>query len=218
MRNRIRRGRGTGLPGRIAIGLLTLALTLTGAATASADPTGRGSGDDVGAALTLTYNLSGSSYVKKTDSSMALGPGTLTTTIDLATGNLSGELSMPSAQASFAVLGIPVTAQVDMVPVGPATGTLVRGVVNATAEVYIRLSNVRMGGLPILTGPHCQTRTPAVIPLVSGPNFNPLQGGDLTGAYTIPEFDNCLLTGLLINQLVPGPDNTITLTLHRATS
>ena len=49
------------------------------------------------------------------------------------------------------------------------------------------------------------------------PAFNILKGGNLKGTYTIPQFGNCGLATPLINLTIPGPGNTITLTLGKAT-
>ena len=52
--------------------------------------------------------------------------------------------------------------------------------------------------------------------MTSQPGFDILNGGNLAGTYTIPPFANCgLVTGLL-NLTIPGPGNTITLTLGMA--
>ena len=42
-----------------------------------------------------------------------------------------------------------------------------------------------------------------------------IKGGTLAGTYTIPRFHHCLLDTLLINLTLPGPGNTITLTVGK---
>jgi hypothetical protein len=42
---------------------------------------------------------------------------------------------------------------------------------------------------------------------------NVLNGGTLAGTYTIPPFAHCGLATFLINLTLPGPGNTISLTL-----
>jgi hypothetical protein len=49
----------------------------------------------------------------------------------------------------------------------------------------------------------------------SQPGFSILNGGNLDGTYTIPDFHNCGLSTLLINLTLPGSGNTITLTLGK---
>jgi hypothetical protein len=41
-------------------------------------------------------------------------------------------------------------------------------------------------------------------------------GGSLSGTYTIPPFAHCELLTPVLNLTVPGPGNTITLTLGKA--
>ena len=71
-----------------------------------------------------------------------------------------------------------------------------------------------MAGFPAFVGNSCQTGQ-TVIPANTpkGAKFNLTTGGNLTGTYTIGQFSNCGLTTALINQLIPGPGNTATLTL-----
>jgi hypothetical protein len=47
----------------------------------------------------------------------------------------------------------------------------------------------------------------------SAAGFTLLGGGNVTGTYTIPPFSHCGLATFLINLSIPGPGNTITLTL-----
>jgi hypothetical protein len=47
--------------------------------------------------------------------------------------------------------------------------------------------------------------------------FNVLAGGTLTGTYTIGNFAHCGLTTGLVNLLVPGSGNTVSLTLAAPT-
>jgi hypothetical protein len=53
--------------------------------------------------------------------------------------------------------------------------------------------------------------------LSSQAGFNALSGGTVSGTYTIPKFTHCLLATALINLTLPGPGNTITLTLGAPT-
>ena len=55
-----------------------------------------------------------------------------------------------------------------------------------------------------------------MIKVASQPGFSILKGGNLAGAYTIPQFAHCGLVTPLINVTLTGPGNTITLTLGKA--
>jgi hypothetical protein len=171
--------------------------------------------------LTVSYPINGSTFIDKTGSSVPLGPGTLTTTADLTTGTITGgTITLPPATGSFKELGIiPVTATTEFIQSGPATGTvnLSTGAVQATAQVTIQITSLNVAGLNIPVGSSCQTVTPASITLSSTSGFSILSGGTVTGTYTIPPFINCDLEAPLIDLTIPGPNNTISLTLGAAT-
>ncbi|TDP95174.1 hypothetical protein [Labedaea rhizosphaerae] len=187
----------------VAVGLAVgAAAALVGTGTASAAP------------ITLTYDVTGVTHIKKTDSDITLGPGALKSTLNAPDPTLTSELTLPTAHSKFNALGfLPTSADIDFLPDGPAIGTVSATQVTATAQVTIRVHNVWSGGLPVIVGSNCKTEVPATISLVSQPGFNVLIGGDLTGTYTMPELDNCLLVTGLLNALIAGPDNTINLHL-----
>jgi hypothetical protein len=167
--------------------------------------------------IKATYPVSGSTFVSKINSTISLGPGTLVSTLDTTTSALTGTLTLPPATGSFKALGfIPVTATTEFVQSGTATGTLKNGVVTTTAQVTVKLDSLTAAGIPIPVGSRCQTSTPASITLTSQSGFNLLNGGNLAGTYTIPQFSHCGLATFLINLTIPGTGNTITLTLGKA--
>lgn len=196
----------------LSLAAATAALVL-GASSAFADAT-----------LTLTYPVSGSTFVAKTNASLNLGPGSLTATADLTTGTVTGTMTLPDSTGSFTELGIvPVTATVAFTEVGPVTGTvdLQTGATTATANMSLRITDLKVAGIDTFVGNHCQTVTPAKITVTSQPGFGVLNGGPLAGTYTIPDFNNCGLLNSeagLIDLTIPGPNNTISLTLGTPTA
>jgi hypothetical protein len=169
--------------------------------------------------VSVTYPVSGSTFIKAVNSSIALGPGSLSTTADLTTSTLTGTLSLPPATGSFKELGlVPVTATTEMIQDGQATGTVnfTTNAVTTTTKESIKLTSLKVAGLPVPVGNSCET-SPATITVSSQPGFNVLSGGTLSGTYTIPSFAHCGLATLLINLTLPGPGNTITLTLGAGT-
>lgn len=191
-------------------GLLALGAMLASSSAASAAVT-----------VTLNYPVTGTTHLQAPDGDLALGPGTLSTTVDLTTGAMTADLSLPPATGSFTELGfIPVKATTELIPVGQATGTVAKvgGAVTATAQVTLRITSLTVAGLPVLVGPICQSEYPATITLASQPGWSPPVGGVLAGTYTIPPFENCLLATPMINLTIPGPGNTIALTLAKPTA
>ena len=169
--------------------------------------------------VSVSYPVTGSTFIKAIGSTIDLGPGTLSTTADLTTSTLTGTLTLPPATGSFKELGlIPVTATTEMIQDGTATGTVnfTTNAVTTTATDTIKLTSLKVAGVPILVGPSCET-SPATISVSSQAGFNVLNGGTLSGSYTIPPFAHCGLATLLINLTLPGPGNTISLTLGKGT-
>jgi hypothetical protein len=169
--------------------------------------------------ITVTYPVSGSTTIKAINSTLELGPGTLTSTADLNTSTLTGTLSLPAATGSFKELGfIPVTATTQLIQDGTATGTVnfSTNAVTTTAQTTIQLTSLKVAGISIPVGPSCETATPTPVTVTSQAGFNILSGGTLSGIYTIPRFTHCGFSTFLINLTLPGPGNTITLTLGAA--
>jgi hypothetical protein len=193
------------------IAAATPALASPGAPAAPAAPSD--------STVSVSYPVTGSTFIKAIGGAIDLGPGTLSTTADLTTSTLTGTLTLPPATGSFKELGlIPVTATTEMIQDGTATGTVnfTTNAVTTTATDTIKLTSLKVAGVPVLVGPSCET-SPATISVSSQAGFNVLNGGTLSGTYTIPPFAHCGLATLLINLTLPGPGNTISLTLGKGT-
>lgn len=211
MWRRLRSGRSTTLKRVMVLAAVGASMLIAVPGTASAGTAGP-------VVLTVAYDVSGTSTVAKTNSTIDLGPATLTVGLD-AQGNFTGTLPLPPATTSFKALGLlPTTATVNFVPAGPVTGALSAHpnvMITSTATYYLRLSDVSVAGLPAFVGDHCQTKQPVTIPANTpdGQTFNITAGGTVTGTYTIGDFDDCALMTPLINLLVPGAGNTVSLQL-----
>jgi hypothetical protein len=196
----------------VAAGGLAVAGMLVAVPSASAAPA-----DD---SLLASYPINGSTTIKATSSSMNLGPGTLDATLDVDNNTFSADLNLPPATGSFTELGfLPVTATTEFVQDGATTGAVDgdTGGIASTSTITIRLTDVKIAGIDVPVGNSCQT-SPATIQLTSEDGFNVLTGGNISGTYTIPKFSNCgLLNTPIINAIIPGSGNTITLTLGEPT-
>ena len=189
------------------VAVVAAATLVASSAAASADST-----------LNATYPVNGSTYIATPGATLPLGPGKLAATVDLDTGAITANLTLPNATGSFKELGlIPVTATAAIIQDGPTTGTLNlnTGAVQTTSNITMQLVSLSVAGINVPVGSACQTSSPVSVTLNSQPGFSALKGGTVAGTYTIPPFANCGLATLLINLTLPGPNNTISLTLGK---
>lgn len=205
MRSLVRRPLAGGAAAAVAAAAVLI--PMAGQAAASSAP------------ITLKYPVTGSTVLKSVNATVKLGPGTLTSTVDLNTGDVSANLALPPATASFRQLGlIPVTATTEFIQDGATTGklNLNTGAIKTTSNVTLKITSLKVAGLPVPVGSNCQTSTPAQVTVKSQKGFNVINGGNLAGTYTVPTFAHCGLATALINLTIPGAGNTITLTLGKA--
>jgi hypothetical protein len=189
-------------------GLVTAVVVATTPALASA-----------GTTLTVRYPVNGSTFLKAANATVTLGPGTLRSKVNLNTGKLTASLNLPPATGSFKELGVvPVTATVAFIQDGPTTGTvdLNTGAVTTTSNITLQVTSLSVSGLPVPVGPACESATPASVALASQPGFSIVNGGPVSGTYTVPPFAHCGLVTPVLNRTVTGPGNTLSLTLGKA--
>jgi hypothetical protein len=182
------------------------------AAAAVAATAGSASADTV---INAHYALTGSTFIKKLNTTVDLGAGTLAATVDLDTGAVSSTLTLPPATVSMKELGvIPVSATAALVQNGPATGSanLTTNTITSSASVIFKITKLKVAGLSVPIGSNCES-SPFSVSLSSGPGFTVSGGGPLSGSYTIPPLHGCGLTTPVLNLLIPGPGNTFNLTL-----
>jgi len=192
-----------------ALAGLVAAVTIAAAPAASA----------AGTALKVRYPVHGSTFLKAANATVNLGPGTLRSRVNLSTGAVTASLNLPPATGSFKELGlVPVTATVAFIQNGPTTGKvdLNTGAVTTTSSITLQITSLSVAGLPVPVGPACESATPAPVSLASQPGFSIVKGGTVSGTYTIPPFARCGLITPVLNLTVPGPGNTISLTLGKA--
>jgi len=170
---------------------LVAAFTIAAAPAASAADT----------VVKVKYPVHGSTFLKAPNASIKLGPGTLRAKVDLNTGAVTASLNLPPATGSFKELGlIPVTATAAFIQNGPTTGKvdLSTGAVTTTSKITLQITNLSVAGIPVPVGPACESATPASITLTSQPGFSIINGGKVSGTYTVPPFAHCGLTTPLL--------------------
>jgi hypothetical protein len=207
--NRLLRTRAArGATVTVLAGFLTAVMVAATPAVASAATT-----------LKVRYPVNGSTFIKAANATVTLGPGTLRSRVNLTTGAVTASLNLPPATGSFKELGlIPVTATVAFIQDGPTTGTinLSTGAVTTMSNITLQITSLSVAGLPVPVGPACESATPASVSLASQPGFSIVNGGTVSGTYTIPPFAGCGLITPVLNLTIAGPGNTISLTLGKA--
>ena len=122
--------------------------------------------------LHAKYKVSGSTFLKSPNFTLKLGPGTLSSTVNAATGKLTANLSLPNATGSFKQFGvIPVTATTQLINDGPTTGklNLNTGAVKTKSKITMRIVSLTVSGINVPVGSSCETSTPVVVALASLP-------------------------------------------------
>lgn len=168
--------------------------------------------------LTVRYKVAGTTFLKKINTTASLGPGTLTSTVNLSKGKITASLALPPATVSFKQFGVvPVTATTEFIEAKPTTGTLNlnTGAVHTTSNIILKVDSISLAGVPTPVPSTCESKTPAVVKLASQKGFSVVKGGKVAGTYTIPKFAHCGLLTPLLNLTIPGDGNTISLKLTK---
>lgn len=166
----------------------------------------------------INYAVTGSTHIASTDSTIPVGPTTLSTVLNVNNGDITGTMPIPSQQSTFNLIGfVPVSATVSFVETSPLTGHIdlasANAVVTGSASYTVQLSNVKIAGIPAFVGDSCKTVDPVTIPAntPAGQGFDLLGGGELTGSFSLGDFEHCGINTWLINQVIPGSGNTVDL-------
>jgi hypothetical protein len=158
--------------------------------------------------------------IAKTGMTMTAPKGTFDGQVDLATGDLTGNMNIPPSSTTLTLLGaVPLaTITFAMEPTGPVTGHVDFATLQSTSTstFNIRLTKVSPPGADDvnLVGDECKTSTPISITM-SGPAAV-TTSSTVSGTFTIPEFEACQALTPMINALIPGPGNTFTATFGPA--
>jgi hypothetical protein len=139
----------------------------------------------------------------------------------------NGKHRLPPAKATFLTFGfMPTTATLELTePAGTDIeidshgffdGTSFQEVSTVTSQLSIRIHDVLVNGVPLDTGPHCESATPMTVTLTGkSPDYTVNTGGPLTGKATIPPFSGCGVgedLDPLFTASISGPGNFMKLT------
>jgi hypothetical protein len=191
-------------------------------------------GADPDPTLTDAYDAVGTTHIGSINADVPIAFTTLTETLDVNTLQIvDGSLPIAPQQVSFQALGfIPIRSTVSLIETSPVTGSITPtengNVITSKVSYTIKLSDVAVNVLgvwvPLFVGNNCRTINPVTISASSPPGqyFDILDGGTVTGKFTIGNFRDCAplqlpdifgIGSLPINALVPGTNNTATIQL-----
>ena len=141
--------------------------------------------------------------------------GVLAVRVDPETGTFAGDLELRQSTVSRTILGVRLLrATVQITADSPVTGRIDHdNRLTATVTVNASITALRVCGRTVLSGGHCRTATPAVVPLRSQPGFDWAQGGRMVGGYCRPPFTGGGRMTSAINLLAAGPGNAAVIDL-----
>ncbi len=181
---------------------------------------------NTGNAIEISLDLVGETHIV-TAGGVAPLTGSIEALFDLATGIYTADLMLDPTSGDFPLLGsfLGTSAVIAFEQVGQTTGMLDQGHLTAESEMYVLLPKiyVKMFGLKIRIGggDNCRTMDPVSMMLESpdGEVFDPLQtGGTIEGEYTLPVVEQCGLFTGIVNGLMAGEGNTLSLQLTPAST
>jgi hypothetical protein len=183
-----------------AIALAACGIFVAFAPAASADPK-----------IPFSQDVYARTHLAKSGIDITVPPGQFDGTIDLATGEETGTLTLPPATVTLNLFGLIPAADASfvMAPAGPITGhvDLATFDVDTTASFNVRLAKLTPHGTDInLVGDNCTTSEPVTVRMQGV--VNPAAGGTFASTYTIPDFQDCQLLTQVITAFVSGPGNT----------
>src|SRR3954453_13910141 len=184
----------------LAVAVVACGAVVLAAPAASADPK-----------VPFSQDVYARTHLAKSGMDITVPPGLFEGTIDLATGEETGNLTLPPATVTMNLFGVlPVAdASFVMAPAGPITGhvDLATFNVDTTASFNVKLAKLTPHGTDVnLVGDNCTTTEPITVRMQGV--VNPAAGGTFASTYSIPSFQDCQLLTEVITAFVSGPGNT----------
>ena len=164
--------------------------------------------------IPFNWNVDASTTLAKLKLTVDVHGGTFSGAVDVATGALTGDITLPPSTKNISLGRFPLaSATFAMTEARPVTGTVNLSTlhVTTTATFNIRITNVTVLGLPFnLVGNGCTTSHS--IPVTMSGTANLAGASKFSGTYTIPQLVNCGPLTPLLNLVIPGPGNSFAAT------
>jgi hypothetical protein len=197
-----------------AQGSYTATLTVGDAFNPSVSDTATAVVSDV--LLPFDWNVDATTHLKKLNMDVTIPTGNFTGVVDLTTGDLGGDITLPPAQVTLSLAGFGlVTANMQITETQPITGHLDPSTfqVSATAVFNIRIPSAYPSATPTvnIVGNSCTTSQPVSVTMNGIANL--AGASTFSGLYTIPNLKTCGLATTALNLVIPGPGNTFSATV-----
>jgi hypothetical protein len=165
--------------------------------------------------IPIHWTVNASTHIKSLNMDVVVPPGSFDGEVNLTTGALTGNLTLPPATQKISILGIPLASATFAVqPTAPISGhvDLLAGTVSVSASFNFLITKASVSLLPRLNlvGNNCHGATP-ITQNFTGP-VNLSGASTFSSEFTIPKFANCGLLTPILNLIIPGGGNTFTVT------
>jgi hypothetical protein len=163
--------------------------------------------------LAVYWRVDATTHLKTLNRDVTVPRGYFDGSIDLGTGDISGDLLLPPATTRIDLLGLLpiVDATFAISQVRPITGHVDLSTlhVTSTAVFDIRVLSAKPLGTNVnLVGDNCRTSRPISVTMAGTADL--VHGSTFTGTYTIPPLENCGLVTAALNVAIAGDGNTFT--------
>lgn len=186
---------------------LALTLTMMSASFAMSAPTAAAA-DPI---IPLHWKVNASTHIRSLNMDVTIPEGTFDGQVNLATGELSGNLTLPPAVQHIKLFGVSLASATFAVTQSqPVHGHV--DIANLTATVTssftMQITQASLTWLPWLNlvGRSCRGSQPVTVTM-SGP-VSLTAPSSFAAEYTIPSFTGCGLATPLLNLVIPGGGNT----------
>jgi hypothetical protein len=186
----------------LCIPVIAATVAIASASSAAADPI-----------FPFNWKIDASTHLAKLNQTVKVPTGSFVGGVDLATGTLTGNITLPPATTTVRLAGIGLArATFQISEVQPVTGHVDFTTLQATATSVFNIKVVRASLvlLPFLNlvGNSCTTSTPVTVTMSGVASLT--APSTFSGTYTIPPLAHCGLATTALNLVVPGPGNTFT--------
>ncbi len=164
--------------------------------------------------------VGGSLKLKKLGLTVPIPPvGTINASADLTSGSFSGTTNLPPVTDTMKILGIPISATVQLTLTAPLTGTVAlndsTGVlsISGSGSANMTIKSTSIGPLTIPIG--CHTSSPLALALNVSSAVGEQVGSTFStsSTVTIPSLTGCGILGPILSLFISGPSNPITLNI-----